>query len=165
MRVSRNCTLAICTGNYMRNTFLNAASFVAIAAFGAVSAAAETSAAVEGETEFDEDTPVIVVTGGKTEQSLQDVTASVNVTTAETIEREPITDLFDIIERVPNVTASFGEQGFAIRGIDQRGVGGSGATLIVIGAHRPDLKDYLLGPHAARVVRHAECSVLVVRAG
>ncbi|MEM6828295.1 MAG: TonB-dependent receptor, partial [Pseudomonadota bacterium] len=115
----------------MRNTFLNAASFVAIAAFGAVSAAAETSAAVEGETEFDEDTPVIVVTGGKTEQSLQDVTASVNVTTAETIEREPITDLFDIIERVPNVTASFGEQGFAIRGIDQRGVGGSGATLIV----------------------------------
>ena len=41
----------------------------------------------------------------------------------------------------------------------------SGATLIVIGAHRPDLKDYLLGPNAARVVRHAECSVLVVRAG
>ena len=41
----------------------------------------------------------------------------------------------------------------------------SGATRIVIGAHRPDLKDYLLGPNAARVVRHAECSVLVVRAG
>lgn len=40
----------------------------------------------------------------------------------------------------------------------------SGATLIVIGAHRPDLKDYLLGPNAARVVRHAECSVFVVRA-
>lgn len=40
----------------------------------------------------------------------------------------------------------------------------SGATLIVIGAHRPDLKDYLLGPNAARVVRHAACSVFVVRA-
>ena len=37
------------------------------------------------------------------------------------------------------------------------------ATLIVIGAHRPDLKDYLLGPNAARVVRHADCSVHVVR--
>ncbi len=37
------------------------------------------------------------------------------------------------------------------------------AALIVIGAHRPDLKDYLLGPVAARVVRHAECSVYVVR--
>jgi nucleotide-binding universal stress UspA family protein len=35
--------------------------------------------------------------------------------------------------------------------------------LIVIAAHRPALKDYLLGPNAARVVRHAQCSVLVVR--
>ena len=38
-----------------------------------------------------------------------------------------------------------------------------GANLIVLGAHRPDLKDYLLGPNAARVVRHATCSVYVVR--
>ena len=38
-----------------------------------------------------------------------------------------------------------------------------GADLIVIGAHRPDLKDYLLGPNASRVVRHSNCSVLVVR--
>jgi len=37
------------------------------------------------------------------------------------------------------------------------------ADLIVIGAHRPELKDYLLGPNAARVVRHADISVLVVR--
>lgn len=37
------------------------------------------------------------------------------------------------------------------------------ADLIVIGAHRPALKDYLLGPNAARVVRHAVQSVLVVR--
>lgn len=35
--------------------------------------------------------------------------------------------------------------------------------LIVIGAHRPELSDYLLGPNAARVVRHAKASVLVVR--
>lgn len=35
--------------------------------------------------------------------------------------------------------------------------------LIVIGAHRPALKDYLLGPNAARVVRHAAQSVYVVR--
>jgi nucleotide-binding universal stress UspA family protein len=38
-----------------------------------------------------------------------------------------------------------------------------GADLVVIASHRPELKDYLLGPNAARVVRHAECSVLVVR--
>lgn len=35
--------------------------------------------------------------------------------------------------------------------------------LIVVGAHRPELKDYLLGPNAARVVRHAPQSVMVVR--
>ncbi|MFN3643595.1 MAG: universal stress protein [Gemmobacter sp.] len=35
--------------------------------------------------------------------------------------------------------------------------------VIVIGAHRPALKDYLLGPNAARVVRHARQSVFVVR--
>jgi nucleotide-binding universal stress UspA family protein len=38
-----------------------------------------------------------------------------------------------------------------------------GADLIVIGAHRPALRDYLLGPNAARVVRHAKQSVYVVR--
>jgi nucleotide-binding universal stress UspA family protein len=37
------------------------------------------------------------------------------------------------------------------------------ADLIVIASHRPELKDYLIGPNAARVVRHAERSVLVVR--
>jgi nucleotide-binding universal stress UspA family protein len=36
-------------------------------------------------------------------------------------------------------------------------------TVIVIGAHKPDYKDYLLGPNAARVVRHSDCSVYVVR--
>ncbi|MBO6826382.1 MAG: universal stress protein [Sneathiella sp.] len=35
--------------------------------------------------------------------------------------------------------------------------------LIILGAHRPSMQDYLLGPNAARVVRHADCSVLVVR--
>lgn len=39
----------------------------------------------------------------------------------------------------------------------------AGTDLIVIGAHKPDLKDYLLGPNAARVIRHSECSVYVVR--
>lgn len=34
---------------------------------------------------------------------------------------------------------------------------------IVVGSHRPELKDYLIGPNAARVARHAPQSVLVVR--
>ena len=36
--------------------------------------------------------------------------------------------------------------------------------MIVMASHRPELKDYLLGPNAARVVRHANQSVFVVRA-
>ncbi|WP_405111529.1 universal stress protein [Phaeobacter sp. BS52] len=39
----------------------------------------------------------------------------------------------------------------------------AGADLIVIGAHKPELSDYLLGPNAARVIRHSTCSVYVVR--
>lgn len=37
------------------------------------------------------------------------------------------------------------------------------ADLIIIGAHQPDLRDYLLGSNAARVVRHSNRSVLVLR--
>ena len=38
-----------------------------------------------------------------------------------------------------------------------------GADLIVIGSHRPAMSTYLLGSNAKTVVRHARCSVLVVR--
>jgi nucleotide-binding universal stress UspA family protein len=39
----------------------------------------------------------------------------------------------------------------------------TGCDLIVMASHRPELSDYLLGPNAARVVRHAKQSVMVVR--
>ena len=35
--------------------------------------------------------------------------------------------------------------------------------LIIIASHRPGLQDYFLGSTASKVVRHANCSVLVVR--
>jgi nucleotide-binding universal stress UspA family protein len=38
-----------------------------------------------------------------------------------------------------------------------------GADLIIIASHRPGLQDYFLGSTAAKVVRHAKCSVLVIR--
>ncbi len=37
------------------------------------------------------------------------------------------------------------------------------AELIIVASHRPGLQDYFLGSTAAKVVRHAKCSVLVVR--
>ncbi len=38
-----------------------------------------------------------------------------------------------------------------------------GADLIVVGSRRPTMSTYLIGSNAARVVRHAKTSVLVVR--
>jgi len=38
-----------------------------------------------------------------------------------------------------------------------------GVDLIVMASHRPEMGDYLIGPNAARVVRHSNISVLVVR--
>lgn len=35
--------------------------------------------------------------------------------------------------------------------------------LILMASHRPEIKDYLIGPNAAHVTRHATCSVFVVR--
>ncbi len=37
------------------------------------------------------------------------------------------------------------------------------ADLIIMASHRPAMSDYLLGPNAARVIRHSSRSVLVVR--
>jgi universal stress protein F len=37
------------------------------------------------------------------------------------------------------------------------------ADLIVMASHRPAMRDFLLGANAARVARHARCSVLIVR--
>ena len=37
------------------------------------------------------------------------------------------------------------------------------SDLIMIASHRPGLSDYFIGSTAARVVRHAQCSVLISR--
>jgi nucleotide-binding universal stress UspA family protein len=36
-------------------------------------------------------------------------------------------------------------------------------NLVILASHRPGLQDYFLGSTAAKVVRHAPCSVLVMR--
>lgn len=38
-----------------------------------------------------------------------------------------------------------------------------GIDLVIIGSHKPGFQDYLLGSTASRVVRHAQCPVLVMR--
>jgi nucleotide-binding universal stress UspA family protein len=38
-----------------------------------------------------------------------------------------------------------------------------GADLIVVGSHKPSMSTYLIGSNAKTIVRHAKCSVLVIR--
>jgi universal stress protein F len=37
------------------------------------------------------------------------------------------------------------------------------ADVIILGSHRPSMASYLLGSNATTIVRHAPCSVLVIR--
>lgn len=39
----------------------------------------------------------------------------------------------------------------------------AGVDLIMVSSHHPGLATYLIGSNAANIVRHADCSVLVVR--
>ncbi len=39
----------------------------------------------------------------------------------------------------------------------------NGIDLTVMASHNPEFKDYFIGPNAAHVVRHAACSIFVVR--
>lgn len=39
----------------------------------------------------------------------------------------------------------------------------NGSDCIVVNSHKPGLQDYLLGGTAARLVRHAQCAVHVIR--
>ncbi|MET3528331.1 TonB-dependent receptor [Phenylobacterium koreense] len=84
----------------------------------------------------------LVVTGEKTERSLQDTVTSAAVVTARRIDQENIQSFFDIANRTANVTESFGGAGFTIRGISNRGVSGGGnggvVTVYVDGAPIPD---------------------------
>lgn len=108
------------------------AVIAALLSFACTIVVAQTGESV-GEAEEDSvEIDTIIVTGTKSNLSLAEIPVSVAVVTGETIEREPLADLYDIVDRIPNVTSSFGGLGFAIRGVDQRGIGsGSGQTLTV----------------------------------
>lgn len=83
----------------------------------------------------------IIVTGEKSDRSLQQTTSSVAVTTAKRIAQENLQSIQEVYQRTANLSETYGAAGFSIRGIDQRGVsGGSGAataTVFVDGAPVP----------------------------
>ncbi len=70
-------------------------------------------------------------------------------------------DLAEKAAEVPNAHAAVveGHAGSGILNFLEE----NGVDLVIIASHRPGVQDYFLGGTAAHVVRHAKCSVHVVR--
>lgn len=123
----------------MPNTFnfmLNASTLIATSLVYANTAAAQGAPNGVGEADAggaDQDprTEVIVVRGQLREKTLQDNQSSVAVILGEALDKRDDFDLKDIFERTPNITSVAGEQSFAIRGVDARGVGSAGNGLVI----------------------------------
>ena len=124
----------------------------------------------------------VMVQGELQRRSLQDTPTSVAVIRGEDLERRGDVDIHDAVERTPNVTSAFGEDGFSIRGIDQRGAapGGSGlvvnttvdgATLVTnqstfFGPYSTwdlDQVEVLRGPQSTQQGRNALAGAIVIR--
>ena len=108
----------------------------------------------DAEVEVDE----IIVTAEKFGRSIEETTTSVVVVSGEELEARSVEDLYDILLRTPNVTQSFGEKGFTIRGIDQRLGAGGGLLIntIVDGASLPNNQSTFFGPYSAWDVGQVE---------
>jgi len=101
----------------------------------------------------------ITVTGELQERDLQESQTSAAIITGEELDVSTDAELYDVIDRTPNVSKSFGEKGFAIRGIDQRGVGaGSGLLLNVTvdGATLPSNQATFFGPYSTWDLQQVE---------
>lgn len=77
------------------------------------------------------------------------------------MQRDRLAELQRRAEGLPGVTAEIAT-GSAGALILERAAS-LGVDCIVIASHRPGLRDWFLGSTAARVVRHAQCAVHVVR--
>lgn len=73
----------------------------------------------------------VVVQGELLSRDVQQTSTSVSVITGEELDRSPVTDLYDLLDRTANAGESFGDDGFNIRGIDIRGPGLAGNGLVV----------------------------------
>ena len=126
----------------------------------------------------------LVVRGQLQIRTLQDTPASVAIQTGEELERRGDFDLYDAIERIPNVTQSPQERGFSIRGIDQRspsaGAAGGRSQLVstqVDGVALPNVGTFsgpfsswdlqqvevLRGPQSTQQGRNALAGAIVLR--
>lgn len=131
----------------MKFNLIHSVSALALIAMSANVAAVERASANEVAIEIEE----IIVTAEKFGRSLRDTNTSVVVVTGEELEDRSFEDLYDVVLRTPNVSQSFGEKGFTIRGIDQRLGAGGGLLIntIVDGASLPNNQSTFFGPYSA----------------
>ncbi|MEM1440926.1 MAG: TonB-dependent receptor [Verrucomicrobiota bacterium] len=98
--------------------------------------------AVEGET---------IIRGELQDREILQSPTSAAVETGEELERRSEFDLYDTFERTPNITNAGSNVGIAIRGIDQRGIGGGGSPVIQIqvdGINLPSTQSTFFGPYS-----------------
>ena len=124
----------------------------------------------------------VIVIGTKIEQSLQDLEVSAEVFDPERLDRERITEVSDLLAKVPNVNTSGGaDANFSIRGIGRGGVGGAGqgvtsniyvdgAPLTSIGINRGpatlwdvEQVEILRGPQSSVQGRNALAGAVVIQ--
>lgn len=94
----------------------------------------------------------ITIQGELIRRSQQKSTTSTSVFQGVELDYGTDAELYDIIERTPNASSSFGDKGFVIRGIDQRGQGGGGGLLInvsVDGVSLPSNQSTFFGPYSS----------------
>jgi len=77
------------------------------------------------------------------------------------MQRDRLADLQHRAAGIPGVTVEIATGSAAALILDRATT--LGVDCIVIASHRPGLRDWFLGSTAARVVRHAQCAVHVVR--
>lgn len=70
----------------------------------------------------------VTVRGELLARARQDTQTSVSVVTGEELDRSTDKDLFDTVDRLPNINAQGGGYGFVIRGITDRGPGSAGTA-------------------------------------
>lgn len=102
----------------------------------------------------------VYVTGEILDRDLQEASTSIAVLDEDDLARSSDRDIYDVIERIPNVTSAFGNKGFTIRGIDQRGASGGGNSLLVNysvdGASLPNNQASFFGPYSAWDIKQIE---------
>ena len=94
----------------------------------------------------------IHVTGQLQERTLDETPESVAVLTGVVIEESTARNLYDLATEIPNFNQSFGDKGFSIRGIDQRGFGAGTGLLVSVrvdGATLPTNESSFFGPYSA----------------